>query len=86
MGGVGGAVDRMHDRNIDNIKDERVIRMSQQNQAQQEYDAAERRMEATEEYDPYVDTEIKVLERKLEAAKESRRRNSIRLESECQQQ
>jgi hypothetical protein len=86
MGGVGGAVDRMHDRNIDNIKDERVIRMSQQNQAQQEYNQAERRYEANEEYDPYIDTEIKVLERKLEAAKENRRRNSIRLESECQQQ
>jgi len=32
----------MHERNIDNIKDERVHAVGQQNQAQNEYDAMER--------------------------------------------
>jgi len=76
----------MHERNIDNIKDERVVRLEQQNLAQKQYDTAERRKEGTVEYDPYIDNEVKVLERKLEAAKENRRRNSLRLENECQQQ
>jgi outer membrane biogenesis lipoprotein LolB len=76
----------MHERNIDNIKDERVVRLEQQNLAQKQYDIAERRQEGTVEYDPYINNEVKVLERKLEAAKENRRRNSLRLENECQQQ
>lgn len=76
----------MHERNIDNIKDERVLRMTQQNEAQREYDQCERKRECTVECDPSLDNEIHVLERKLDAAKENRRRNSLKLESECQQQ
>jgi len=73
----------MHERNINNIKDERVIRVEQQNIAQEQYNQAERRQEGNIGYDPYLDKEVKMLENKLEAAKENRRRNSIRLESEC---
>jgi len=36
-------VDRMHERNIDTIKDERVVNVEQQNLAQKQYDQAEQR-------------------------------------------
>jgi hypothetical protein len=67
----------MHERNIENVKDERKMRLVEQTNAEQELQRAKLYGQ---------DYRVPVLEGNVEEAKERRRRNSLRLEETVQSQ
>jgi hypothetical protein len=67
----------MHERNIDNVKDQRKVRLMEQTNAEQELQRAKLYGQ---------DYRVPVLEGNVESAKEARRRNSVMLEQSVQNQ